>query len=117
MHQEDITLRLAERLAEDFLAHATQIVAELVAQHFSVDPPALTLEVLPLASCGLMGDDRVYGYAWGINGVRDFDSLATRGFLQDAGRRLTNEVRHADGTRFVRVFVHVAQAEKEASER
>ena len=79
-------------------------------------PSQYYLALAPLASCGLMGDDRVYGYAWVIRGVttRDRESYVTVGafefsqaFLQDAARRLTNEVTMPDGTRFVRVFVEV----------
>ena len=79
-------------------------------------PAQYYLAFAPLASCGLMGDDRVYGYAWVIRGVttHDRESYVTvsafefsPAFLQEAARRLTNEITMDDGTRFVRVFVEV----------
>jgi GMP synthase (glutamine-hydrolysing) len=101
------------------LRRATRILEELIRQHYPDPrqrPSQYYLALAPLASCGLMGDDRVYGYAWVIRGVttRDRESYVTVGafefsqaFLQDAARRLTNEVTMADGTRFVRVFVEI----------
>jgi GMP synthase (glutamine-hydrolysing) len=101
------------------LRRATRILEELIRQHYPDPrqrPSQYYLALAPLASCGLMGDDRVYGYAWVIRGVttRDRESYVTVGafafshaFLQDAARRLTNEVTMEDGTRFVRVFVEV----------
>jgi GMP synthase (glutamine-hydrolysing) len=101
------------------LRRATRIFEELVRQHYPEPhqrPSQYYLALAPLASCGLMGDDRVYGYAWVMRGVttRDRESYVTVGafefshaFLQDAARRLTTEVTMDDGTRFVRVFVEV----------
>jgi len=101
------------------LRRATRILEELIRQHYPDPrqrPSQYYLALAPLASCGLMGDDRVYGYAWVIRGVttRDRESYVTVGafefshaFLQDAARRLTNEVTMEDCTRFVRVFVEV----------
>lgn len=101
------------------LRRATRILEELIRQHYPDPrqrPSQYYLALAPLASCGLMGDDRVYGYAWVIRGVttRDRESYVTVGafdftpaFLQEAARRLTNEVTMEDGTRFVRVFVEV----------
>lgn len=101
------------------LRRATRILEELVRQHYPDPrqrPSQYYVALAPLASCGLMGDDRVYGYAWVIRGVttRDRESYVTVGafefapaFLQEAARRLTNEVAMADGTRFVRVFVEI----------
>jgi GMP synthase (glutamine-hydrolysing) len=101
------------------LRRATRILEELIRQHYPDPrqrPSQYYLALAPLASCGLMGDDRVYGYAWVIRGVttRDRESYVTVGafefshaFLQDAARRLTNEVTMEDGTRFVRVFVEI----------
>lgn len=101
------------------LRRATRILEELIRQHYPDPrqrPSQYYVALAPLASCGLMGDDRVYGYAWVIRGVttRDRESYVTVGafefsyaFLQDAARRLTNEVTMEDGTRFVRVFVEV----------
>lgn len=103
----------------DALRRATRIFEELVRQHYPEPrqrPSQYYLALAPLASCGLMGDERVYGYAWVIRGVttRDRESYVTVGafefsqaFLQDAARRLTNEITMPDGTRFVRVFVEV----------
>ena len=107
------------RTKTNALRRATRILEELIRQHYPDPrqrPSQYYLALAPLASCGLMGDDRVYGYAWVIRGVttRDRESYVTVGafefshaFLQDAARRLTNEVTMADGTRFVRVFVEV----------
>lgn len=101
------------------LRRATRIFEELVRQHYPDPrqrPSQYYIALAPLASCGLMGDDRVYGYAWVIRGVttRDRESYVTVGafsfsqaFLQDAAQRLTSEVSMSDGTRFVRVFVEV----------
>lgn len=101
------------------LRQATRILEELVRQHYPDPrqrPSQYYVALAPLASCGLMGDDRVYGYAWVIRGVvtRERESYVTVGafafsqaFLQDAARRLTNEITMDDGTRFVRVFVEV----------
>jgi GMP synthase (glutamine-hydrolysing) len=107
------------RMKTNALRRATRILEELMRQHYPDPrqrPSQYYLALAPLASCGLMGDDRVYGYAWVIRGVtsRDRESYVTVGafefshaFLQDAARRLTNEVTMEDGTRFVRVFVEV----------
>jgi GMP synthase (glutamine-hydrolysing) len=107
------------RMKTNALRRATRILEELIRQHYPDPrqrPSQYYLALAPLPSCGLMGDDRVYGYAWVIRGVttRDRESYVTVGafefsytFLQDAARRLTNEVTMADGTRFVRVFVEV----------
>lgn len=101
------------------LRHGTRILEELVRKHYPDPrqrPAQYYLALAPLASCGLMGDDRVYGYAWVLRGVttRERESYVTVGafdfshtFLQDAALRLTNEVTLEDGTRFVRVFVEV----------
>lgn len=86
---------------------AQQIVQELAQKHFPQDTPVLSIEMLPLASCGLMGDNRVYGYAWAIHGVTGWDDARSKALLREAGLRLTNEVTAEDGTRFVRVFVSV----------
>ena len=107
------------RVKTDALRRATRIFEELIRQHYPDPcqrPSQYYLALAPLPSCGLMGDDRVYGYAWVMRGVttRDRESYVTVGafefspaFLRDAARRLTNEVIMADGTRFVRVFVEV----------
>ena len=101
------------------LRHGTRILEELIRKHYPDPrqrPAQYYLALAPLASCGLMGDDRVYGYAWVLRGVstRERESYVTVGafqfsyaFLQDAALRLTNEVTMDDGTRFVRVFVEV----------
>ena len=67
----------------------------------------LTAEPLFLPSCGLMGDNKVYGYAWAVNGIKRFDTETWQGLLKDAGTRLTNEVCADDGERFVRVFAEI----------
>lgn len=107
------------RLKTQALRRGTRILEELIRQHYPAPrqrPSQYYLALAPLASCGLMGDERVYGYAWVIRGVttRDRESYVTVGafhfspaFMQDAARRLTNEVAMEDGTRFVRVFVEV----------
>jgi GMP synthase (glutamine-hydrolysing) len=101
------------------LRQATRILEELMRQHYPDPrqrPSQYYVALAPLASCGLMGDDRVYGYAWVIRGVvtRERESYVTVSafpfapvFLQEAARRLTNEIAMDDGTRFVRVFVEV----------
>jgi GMP synthase (glutamine-hydrolysing) len=101
------------------LRQATGILEELIRQHYADPaqrPAQYYVALAPLASCGLMGDERVYGYAWVIRGVRtrERESYVTvsafpfsEAFVQDAARRLTNEVTMDDGTRFVRVFVEV----------
>ncbi len=101
------------------LRYGTRILEELVRKHYPAPPQRPSqyyLALAPLASCGLMGDDRVYGYAWVLRGVttRERESYVTVGafefsqaFLQEAALRLTNEVTMEDGTRFVRVFVEV----------
>ncbi len=101
------------------LRHGTRILEELVRKHYPHPwqrPSQYYLAFAPLASCGLMGDERVYGYAWVIRGVttRERESYVTVGafefshtFLQEAALRLTNEVTMEDGTRFVRVLVEV----------
>ena len=101
------------------LRSGTRILEEVVRQHYPNPrqrPSQYYLALAPLASCGLMGDSRVYGYAWVIRGVttKERESYVTVGafsfseaFLQDASTRLTNEVTMEDGTRFVRVFVEV----------
>jgi GMP synthase (glutamine-hydrolysing) len=101
------------------LRQATRILEELVHEHYPDPrqrPSQYYVALAPLASCGLMGDDRVYGYAWVIRGVitRERESYVTvgafefsRAFLHDAALRLTNEVTMDDGTHFVRVFVEV----------
>jgi GMP synthase (glutamine-hydrolysing) len=101
------------------LRQATRILEELMRTHYPDPrqrPSQYYVALAPLASCGLMGDDRVYGYAWIIRGVltRERESYVTVGafefsqaFLRDAALRLTNEVTMDDGTRFVRVFVEV----------
>jgi GMP synthase (glutamine-hydrolysing) len=101
------------------LRRGTRILEELVRHHYPDPrqrPSQYYLALAPLASCGLMGDDRVYGYAWIIRGVttKERESYVTVGafsfsnaFLQDAALRLTNEVALLDGTRFVRVFVEI----------
>jgi GMP synthase (glutamine-hydrolysing) len=103
----------------DALRRGTRIFEELVRRHYPEPqrrPAQYYLALAPLASCGLMGDDRVYGYAWVIRGVttHDRESYITvsafdfsPAFLQEAARRLTNEITMRDGTRFVRVFVEV----------
>ena len=103
----------------DALRRGTQVFEELVRLHYPEArqrPTQYYLALAPLASCGLMGDDRVYGYAWVIRGVttHDRESYVTvsafdfsPAFLQEAARRLTNEIIMDDGTRFVRVFVEV----------
>ena len=99
------------------LRKATRILEEIIRQHYPDPrqrPSQYYVAFAPLASCGLMGDDRVYGYAWIIRGVRthERESYVTvsafpfsEAFLRDAAMRLTNEVTMDDGTRFVRVFV------------
>ena len=107
------------RIKTQALRQGTRILEELVRKHYPDPrqrPSQYYLALAPLASCGLMGDERVYGYAWVIRGVttRDRESYVTVGafefspaFLQDAAFHLTNGVNMADGTRFVRVFVEV----------
>jgi GMP synthase (glutamine-hydrolysing) len=101
------------------LRQATRILEELMRTHYPDPrqrPSQYYVALAPLASCGLMGDERVYGYAWIIRGVmtRERESYVTVGafefssaFLRDAALRLTNEVTMDDGTRFVRVFVEI----------
>jgi GMP synthase (glutamine-hydrolysing) len=101
------------------LRQATGILEELMRAHYPDPrqrPSQYYVALAPLASCGLMGDDRVYGYAWVIRGVvtRERESYVTVGafafsqaFLQQAALRLTNEIVMDDGTRFVRVFVEI----------
>jgi GMP synthase (glutamine-hydrolysing) len=101
------------------LRQATRILEELMRKHYPDPwqrPAQYYVALAPLASCGLMGDNRVYGYAWIIRGVmtRERESYVTVGafefssaFLRDAALRLTNEVTMDDGTRFVRVFVEI----------
>ena len=107
------------RAKVEALRRGTRIFEDLVRQHYPQPrqrPAQYYLALAPLASCGLMGDDRVYGYAWVIRGVttHDRESYVTvsafdfsAAFLKEAARRLTNEVTMCDGTRFVRVFVEV----------
>ena len=107
------------RAKVDALRRGTRIFEELVRRHYPEPrqrPAQYYLALAPLASCGLMGDDRVYGYAWVIRGVstHDRESYVTvsafdfsAAFLQEAAQRLTNEITMCDGTRFVRVFVEV----------
>ena len=55
------------RAKVDALRRGTRIFEELVRRHYPEPPQRPTqyyLALAPLASCGLMGDDRVYGYAW-----------------------------------------------------
>jgi GMP synthase (glutamine-hydrolysing) len=101
------------------LRQATRILEELIRQHYPDPrqrPSQYYVAFAPLASCGLMGDDRVYGYAWIVRGVvtHERESYVTvsafafsEAFLRDAAMRLTNEITMDDGTRFVRVFVEV----------
>jgi GMP synthase (glutamine-hydrolysing) len=101
------------------LRQATRILEEVMRQHYPDPrqrPAQYYVALAPLASCGLMGDDRVYGYAWVIRGVctHERESYVTvsafpfsPAFLHDAALRLTNEITLEDGTRFVRVFVEV----------
>jgi GMP synthase (glutamine-hydrolysing) len=101
------------------LRHATRILEELIRTYYPDPrqrPSQYYVALAPLPSCGLMGDDRVYGYAWVIRGVvtRERESYVTVGafnfsadFLHAAAMRLTNEVTMEDGRRFVRVFVEV----------
>jgi GMP synthase PP-ATPase subunit len=101
------------------LRKATRILEDLMRQHYPDPrqrPAQYYVALAPLASCGLMGDDRVYGYAWIIRGVltRERESYVTvsafpfsEAFLRHAAIRLTNEVTMDDGTRFVRVFVEI----------
>ena len=107
------------RAKTNAIRRGTRILEELVRQHYPDPrqrPSQYYVALAPLASCGLMGDDRVYGYAWVIRGVltRERESYVTVGafhftpaFLRDAALRLTNEVVMDDGTRFVRVFVEI----------
>ncbi|MCZ6873797.1 MAG: hypothetical protein O7G88_09740 [bacterium] len=101
------------------LRQATRILEDLIRTYYpdpGQRPSQYYVALAPLASCGLMGDDRVYGYAWVIRGVvtGERESYVTVGafnfspdFLQAAAMRLTNEVRMEDGRRFVRVFVEI----------
>lgn len=101
------------------LRQATRILEELMRRHYPDPrqrPAQYYVALAPLASCGLMGDDRVYGYAWVLSGVvtRERESYVTVGafefssaFLREAAVRLINEVTMDDGTRFVRVFVEI----------
>jgi GMP synthase (glutamine-hydrolysing) len=101
------------------LRQATGILEELIRTHYPDPhqrPSQYYVALAPLASCGLMGDDRVYGYAWVIRGVvtRERESYVTVGafafsqaFLQEAALRLTNEIVMDDETRFVRVFLEI----------
>jgi GMP synthase (glutamine-hydrolysing) len=101
------------------LRQATRILEELIRQHYPDPhqrPAQYYVALAPLASCGLMGDERVYGYAWVIRAVRTHERESyvtvsafpfTQAFLHDAAMRLTNEIIMEDGTRFVRVFVEV----------
>jgi GMP synthase (glutamine-hydrolysing) len=107
------------RIKTRALRQATGVLEELIRTHYPDPrqrPSQYYVALAPLASCGLMGDDRVYGYAWIIRGVitRERESYVTvgafefsRAFLHAAARRLTNEVTMEDGTRFVRVFVEI----------
>ncbi len=81
-----------------------KILDELTMKH-STGP--LEAELLAIPSCGLIGDNRVYGYAWGVKGIDRFDSESWQGVLKEMGTRLTNEVIADDETRFVRVFVEI----------
>lgn len=89
------------------LEKAQRILLETTSKHAMPIPHVYTVDPLLLPSCGLMGDDRVYGYAWVITGDWNYDDPRTYPFLHDISIRLTNEVVHEDGTRFVRVFAEI----------
>jgi hypothetical protein len=91
----------------DALSRAQTILHELGMKYYGDAPPALTLEALYLPSCGLMGDKRIYGYAWNICGIVNMEAPPARHLLREAASRLTTEVRADDGTPFVRVFAEV----------
>lgn len=91
---------------------AQEIVNTLALIHLGPVPPVLLVEPLFLPSCGLMGDVRVYGYTWIIQGLPQMDTPPAKAFLKAAATRLTNEVRADDGTRFVRVFAEVTIPEE-----
>jgi len=91
-------------LYEECSEKSQEILKDLALQ-YKTGP--LSAECISLASCGLMGDNKVYGYAWGIKGIDRFDPETWQGIFKEMGTRLTNEVVADDGTRFVRVFVEV----------
>jgi hypothetical protein len=95
-----------------FLLKAQQIVEEMRCKHFGTQPISPTIEPLLWSSCGLMGDNKVYGYAWSIGGIPNLETNEARAFLKEASMRLTAEVIHDDGTRFVRVMAEVLLQER-----
>ena len=95
----------------EYLEKAQKVLRESVHHHFLPPVPTVTLEPWLLPSCGLMGDDRVYGYAWMVTGNWNEDDENTKAFFKDISIRLTNEIVHEDGTRFVRVFAEILQEE------
>ena len=95
------------------LEKAQKILEESVKKHSLAQWKSIEYTVEPwlLPSCGLMGDNRVYGYAWIVTGNWHEDDDHTKAFFREIAVRLTNEIVHEDGTRFVRVFIEVCQEE------
>lgn len=91
-----------------------EILHELAAKYHT-GPLEATLLALP--SCGLVGDNKVYGYAWDVKGIDHFDPETWQGILKEMGTRLTNEIIADDGTRFVRVFVEIPLPTTEEEEK
>lgn len=107
------------RIKINALRQAMRIFEEIICQYYP-DPKDRPLqyfvEFSPLASCGHMGDEKVYGQSLAIRGYarsRRESYMNLRSFqfpwelIYETERRLTNEVRMDDGTRITRVFVDV----------
>ncbi|MCK9361866.1 hypothetical protein M0Q28_06640 [Patescibacteria group bacterium] len=98
------------------LRQANLILEEVVRKHYPDQenrPCQYYVALVPLASTGLIGDERVIGYAWAVRMVwsedrESYASLEVKALTQQVqdvlSKRLTSEVRMEDGTRFVRVF-------------
>lgn len=98
------------------LQRANRILEEVVREHYpnqATRPCQYYVALMPLPSTGLVGDERVIGYAWSVRMVwsedrESYASLEVRSLSQQVqdvlSKRLTSEVQMEDGTRFVRVF-------------
>ena len=86
---------------------AQHILNEITQKFYDEPYPFFTVEFLDLPSCGIMGDERVYGYAWNICGIPNLEDRRARRLLKEVGHRLTNEVISDDGIRFTRVMAEV----------
>ncbi len=98
------------------LRRANLILEEVVRKHYPQHanrPCQYYVALMPLPSTGLIGDERVIGYAWGVRMVwsEDRESYAslevkpiTAEFQAELSARLVGETSMENGTRFVRVF-------------